>query len=107
MTSEGTQSEQRVVNPICGYHVEGVLDDPESYAVVVELHGEAGERSTVTLDRSELVESLSELLLRAADDLAFAEEYGLGALVEQVGTDETDPLTVDDILRAAASDPDA
>jgi hypothetical protein len=90
-----------ITNPLCSFYIEGEEHDPDTYAVVMSMLGETGNNAEVTLTNSAQVRTLTDMLSMATDQLEYAEDNGLRALVDVVGhADDDEEITVEDILRA-------
>ena len=86
-------------NPLASFYVEGEPDDPDSYIACVDLYGEGGERVQIQYPSSQDIDIFGEMLMRASNDLEYAEDNGIEALANKVGYAQEDTmLTVEDIL---------
>lgn len=97
---ESDDDEWGMVSPLASYFVQGSGSDLDTYGVVIELYGEAGDRFRVTYRQSEAIESLVSMLNSAAYDLNYAEMNGIVALADKIGhSTDDEKLTVEDILK--------
>lgn len=102
MTDE-VRSRIELRNPEATYYVEAEEDDTE-LELHIDLYGPAGERVRLVYDSSQNAWRLFDLLQRAFQEIHYAEEHGIHALVEKVGRKEDDVLTTEDLERFLEDD---
>jgi hypothetical protein len=94
-------------DPIGHFWVSGVPGDTTTVRAYVELDGEAGESVRLAFTDPGSAGAIAEMLWECAVDLAEAEMYGIGSVIERKGKrpEVDDELTVADIL-AGRGEPD-
>lgn len=102
MTDE-IRSKIELHNPEATYYVEAE-EDGSQLELHVDLYGPAGERVRIKYDSSTNAWRLLDLLQRAFQEISYAEEHGIHALVEKVGRKEDDVLTTEDLERFLGED---
>jgi len=95
---------QPITNPDVNYHVEALMEDPDSGVVVIEIYGQTGEpNAVIRVDDEGIMASMGDMLWTAAVDLMHVKQHGLRDLLDfkkQEPVPVDDELTLEDILSA-------